>query len=610
MTLTLQAIAWTLIHFCWQAAAIAFFYRIAEWAVTRRGSQVRYLVSLSALLLMLGAAAATFAWELRTEDSYAHTFVLTTPATELSPAAKASPMKAEPGFLTSTPSEIPVPFVSVLRASIASPNILSWIDGLWILGVFALSLRSIGGWWVIHRLQSSATAQAPPVVLASFQRVSAALGLRRQALLRISTSIAGPITVGALRSIVLLPLSAATSLGPDEIEVVLAHELAHVRRADFFWNLLQTLAETLFFFHPAVWWISGRIRHERELCCDDLALQVCPNPVVYAHALYRLEQQRSRALHLAMALDGHQSPQTLRMRICRILGEPMTQMNYRPARPLSLTAACLTLLVLLMPVPHLLASLNPAQQPSPAPVVTPSPSPAQSDSLPGVVIATTNIVKPSPAPAVKVTVADRAIEFTQADAAGSQSEDKTSSSSPHSSYIDQMKAAGYDVDLDKLIAMKVQNVTPDYARSMASVGFGKPSADDLIACKIHQVTPEYIAQLKQQGFEVKSLHDAISYHIFQVTPEFAAGMKAAGFDKLTSKQILAMRVQGVTPDYAREIKKKFPDATAEDLVKTRIFRIDSAFIAEAEKHGFKNLSLEKLVQLRISGLLDDESVEP
>jgi hypothetical protein len=86
-------------------------------------------------------------------------------------------------------------------------------------------------------------------------------------------------------------------------------------------------------------------------------------------------------------------------------------------------------------------------------------------------------------------------------------------------------------------------------------------------------------------------------------------MKAAGFDHLTSEQLLALRVQGVTPEYAREITRQFPGATAEDLVKTRIFRIDADFIAMVKKHGFTGLSLEKLVQLRISGLFDDESVK-
>jgi hypothetical protein len=172
-----------------------------------------------------------------------------------------------------------------------------------------------------------------------------------------------------------------------------------------------------------------------------------------------------------------------------------------------------------------------------------------------------------------------------------------------------MKAAGYDVDLDKYIAMKVQGVTADYARSMSQLGFGKLSADDLIACKVQGVTAEYIAGLKQNGFEVKSIQDAISFHIFQVTPEFVASMKAAGFSGISSEQLLALRVQGITPEYARGIAQQFPGATADDLVKTRIFNIDAAFIALAKKHGFTDLSLDKLLKLRISGILDDNETK-
>jgi hypothetical protein len=144
---------------------------------------------------------------------------------------------------------------------------------------------------------------------------------------------------------------------------------------------------------------------------------------------------------------------------------------------------------------------------------------------------------------------------------------------------------------------------------MAQLGFGKLSADDLIACKVQGVTPEEITRMKQGGMEVKSIQDAISYRIFEVTPEFIASMKSAGFSGLSSQQLLSMRVQGVTPEYARSIAQQFPGATPEDLVKTRIFNIDAAFIASAKRHGFTDLSLDKLVKLRISGILDDESAK-
>ena len=599
MTVVPQAIAWTLIHFCWQAAAIAAAYRLLTVAIARRSSQARYLVALSALLLMIGSAIGTFAFEMRPEAT-AVSVADSTSSLRATIAADFQRSAVPSGLAANQPASAPLTLAAFLP----------WIDGLWLIGVFALSVRSLGGWWYLRRLRLASTIEAPDAVHSAFQRIAARFGLSRVITLRLSTSIDSPMTMGTLRAIVLLPLSAITLLGADELEVVLAHELAHVRRADFFWNILQTIAETLFFFHPVVWWLSARIRHERELCCDDLALQICPNPIVYAHALVHLEEHRSRHLRLAMALDGHQSHATLLTRIARILGEPMTRIPSPRFRPFSLAAACAGLLVLLVPVPHLLASLNPTPQTdfAPAIVVAPTIAAPVTASAIAPVIATEvaiHVAKPSPLLAVQASITP---EPTLAP--DPQSDDKAAPSpKPHSDYIDEMKAAGYDVDLDKLIAMKIQNVTPEYARAMAQAGFGKLSADDLVACKIQGVTPETIAEMKKQGLEIKSVNDAISFHIFQVTPEFVSGMKAAGFENLDSKQLLATRVQGVTPEYARQLKQKFPNVTADDLVRARIFHIDDAFIAQAAKHGFTNLPFDKLVQLRISGLLDDESAK-
>ncbi len=604
MTHTVEATAWTLIHFCWQAAVIAGAYRIVSAAFARRTSQTRYILALAALMAMLAAAVLTFAWQMRSTASHS-VFTATTSAVANALVSGDFPRTVAPGVAASSQTVTTGPQIAN-----ELPTLMGWIDTFWVVGVLALSMRGLGGWWIIHRLRVSATSQAPDAVRASFQRISNALGLRRSVLLRVSSAIASPMTVGTLRAIVLLPVSAITLLGPDELEVVLAHELAHVRRADFFWNLVQTLVETLFFFHPAVWWISGRVRHERELCCDDLALKVCPNPVVYASALFHLEEHRSRQMRLAMALDGHQSPQTLRMRIARILGETMPRNANGAVRPFSAAAVFAVLVVLLLPAPQVIAGLRP----SPNPVVDVALTQAARPSSHPAIVVTSHGAAPmprsAPSPAV-VIVAPEPRLIAQAQAQN-ESPAPPASAEPGSktTYIDRMKAAGYDVDLDKLIAMKIQNVTPEYARAMAQAGFGKPSADELIACKIHGVSPETIAEFKKQGLEVKSLQDAISYRIFQVTPEFVAGMKAAGFKDLSSEHLLALRVQGVTPEYARTIAQAYPGATVEDVVKTRIFKIDADFIAQAKKHGFSNLSLDKLVQLRISGLLDDESAKP
>ena len=165
----------------------------------------------------------------------------------------------------------------------------------------------------------------------------------------------------------ILPASALLALSPEQLEAVLAHELAHVRRADYLWNLIQTMVETLFFFHPAVWWLGGRLRQQRELCCDDVAVQSCADPLVYATALLRLEERRSQRLNLAMALDGHRPWSGLRLRIARILGETNGEKSPRELVPVPLAAICALCLLVLLPMPHLFAGLRKNVQAQTAP---------------------------------------------------------------------------------------------------------------------------------------------------------------------------------------------------------------------------------------------------
>ena len=174
-----------------------------------------------------------------------------------------------------------------------------------------------------------------------------------------------------------------------------------------------------------------------------------------------------------------------------------------------------------------------------------------------------------------------------------------------SDYISDMRAAGYDVDLDKLVKMKIHGVTPDYARSMAQLGFGKPTADELVSLKIFDVKPETVSQLKASGIAPTGFRDLISYQIFKVTPEFVAGMKDAGFDSIPAAKLRALRVQNVTPEFAKAARQQYPDVTLDQLIKLKIFNIDQAFIVSAKSHGFNQLTIDKLVKLRISGLLDD-----
>src|SRR5262249_31480014 len=154
------------------------------------------------------------------------------------------------------------------------------------------------------RLVTRSASPACEPWLSLARRLSLALGVRQAVRLLESTAIEVPAVLGLLRPVILLPASAVTGLTPAQLEMILAHELAHIRRHDFLVTLFQSAVETLLFYHPAVWWISRQVRIERENCCDDLAVAVCGTPLQYARALARLEELRAEALPLAVSANG------------------------------------------------------------------------------------------------------------------------------------------------------------------------------------------------------------------------------------------------------------------------------------------------------------------
>ncbi|MGA7525370.1 MAG: M56 family metallopeptidase [Acidobacteriaceae bacterium] len=665
-----QALGWTLVHFLWQGAAIALAYRVLDLALARRSANARYILALAALLAMFSVSLTTLAYE----------------EVSLHPAAFSdanadravwTPVSIAPVGNVTTPAESMHPATPFLV-----DRMLPFLDALWLAGVLFLTLRALGGWWVLRRLRLSPLHPAPHTLLLRLDVVRLQMGIRHFVELHLSSRIANPLTAGMLRPWILLPVAALTRLSPEQIEVVLSHELAHIRRHDYLWNILQTVVETIFFFHPAVWWISRRVREERELCCDDAALARCPDPSVYASALLRLEEERRNHLRLAMALDGHASRAGLRARILRILGD--SDPSPRSVRPLSLAGIAVAVAIFFCPMPQLFASFRsaPKADPSIAHTVATTTHAALHSALaphaalaqPAAALAQASQAKPSPAPpaasgstpqpapdpsdyidqmraagynvdidkyvAMKIQGITAAYARQMAQVIGSQltadnliaakvqgiTPDEAAAISKEvgssltignliamkvqaitPDYIAQMKAAGYDVPVNQLIAMKVQDITPEYAEAMAKVGFGKPSAGQLIALKVQGVTPDYAAKLRASGIEASSFNDLISDRIFQVTPEFVAQMKDAGFPDIPPHKLVALRVQGVTPEFARSVKAQFPDATLDDLVQMRVFHIDSAFIASAQRHGFAPLTIQKLVRLRISGVLDDAS---
>jgi hypothetical protein len=188
-------------------------------------------------------------------------------------------------------------------------------------------------------------------------------------------------------------------------------------------------------------------------------------------------------------------------------------------------------------------------------------------------------------------------------------EARGTASSKGMAYLDGMRDAGYPLDLnndlDLLVSMKSLGVTPEYAKSMGAAGLGKPTAHDLITLKSMGITPEYVAALKQSGIGPKDFHEVVTEKALGITPEYAAGMKQKGFGDLNVHELITLKAQGMTPEYAGWLKQQFPQATMDELRRAAVFHLDEKFMAEAKAHGFDGKSLDKLLRLKMSGLLDE-----
>ncbi len=284
-----QATGTALLAFLWQGAAIGVV-AIAAAVLSRRASpDTRYFLGCLALAALVVSPVITVARHLDDRS---------VPVRHENAAAIGS---AERGATIAS--------AEALRgiqhdASLLGDSQLSVVVLAWGVGVLVFGVHLLRGGILVRRLRRAAAPLAATNRLEVLHRLVGRLGLTTSVQLFESWSIEVPAVIGWLRPAIVVPMSALAGLSPSHFEAILAHELAHVRRRDYLVNIVQRVVETLLFYHPAVWWVSGWIRREREHCCDELAASVCGDRVGYARALRALEELRVHAPALAMGAGG------------------------------------------------------------------------------------------------------------------------------------------------------------------------------------------------------------------------------------------------------------------------------------------------------------------
>jgi len=315
MTPLAQAITSALLQFVWQGFAVSLIVWTVLFVLRNRAPQVRYGVCCVALFVMALLPVAT---AVASYDPFEH---------------------AQPG-----PAAVTLTIRAVWSGSVSSLTrwlnaSQPWVLRFWVLGVVFLSLRLS---WLGVRVSSlrRSGSTASPQITAIAVDLARRMGVTRTVRVLVSAIPDGPGLAGWVRPVILLPAAGVLNLTPEQLEAILAHEIAHMRRYDDVVNIAQSVAETLLFYHPAVWWVSNRIRQERELCCDDLAVRTCGDAMCYARALTALEKLRIGSPQVVLgALGMGDAP--LEYRIRRIVGASAG--DYRSSRLPGMMALLLAL---------------------------------------------------------------------------------------------------------------------------------------------------------------------------------------------------------------------------------------------------------------------------
>ena len=484
-----QALGWALLHFLWQGALAALLLAACNLTLRQASARTRYAVSCVFLILLLALPVLTFSASLVrapvTPAASAHSLLSTPPATPIAAAA--------PAPVSLTPAVAPF---------------LPWIVALWIAGVILLSMRWIGAFAYLHRLRRAATLPVPPEWERSLRDLMRRAAVSAPVRLSIHGAAQVPCVIGWLRPVILMPAASLAGLDWRALEALLAHELGHIRRHDYLVNLLQTIVDTLLFYHPAVWWVSRQVRNERENCCDDFAVQLCGGRLTYARALVDLERIRAAETAFSMSARGG----SLVNRIQRLLLPSMPERRGPAWFPALAGAAAIACILVALHAP--VRAERPAPQP---PAAQPQQSP---DFLTGIIAAGFH----------DLTV-DELIEL------------KIHGVTPE--FALAVKQAGFaNVTAQELIQMSIHGVDTDFMHAMKADGLKDLSVDDLIGLRIHGVTPDYIAALDRAGYHGLTADEYEQLRIHGVDAAFVGHLNESGIKNLSVEKLLRLKQSG------------------------------------------------------------------
>jgi beta-lactamase regulating signal transducer with metallopeptidase domain len=639
-----EAFGWMVLHSIWQSAAIAFLAAVAMILLRNQPAMLRYRVANAALLSILVAAVCTFIYYYVPTGAPA--------AMEMNSIAPASNTTMLPNgnqFVE------PIAEQSSLLSSKTwqdyfSPH-LPLIVLLWFVGMSVFLLRLMGNFAYVSYLKKHLCFSVESYWEEVLQGLMQRAGVWRSIQLMESALVQTPLLVGYLKPVILFPVGMINRLDPHEVEAILAHELAHILHHDYLLNLLQSIVEAMFYFNPAVWWLSDKIRQEREIAADDAAIRLTGDSMAYAKTLVAVQElafERGMGA-AAFAFAGHRKGQ-LFQRIQHVL-QIKSPKNFNMEKMVGTLAVVLVLFGLgySQSKGNFAFGQNEAQM-----SVTGKPSTGvwQADLKGDEVCMTfsrrfdggswssSDCYAKTEFTALPM---GKEGEFTMTQAAGKMTftgkfegdegygkfsfvADKSFAdwvaqqgitgvdddamyqlffAKTDKAYVNSLKQAGYaKITSDNLVALSIHDVTIEkinsYNQLAEKLGDRKPNIDDVVALSIHDVTPQFAQQLESIGFKNLKMDDVMAYKIHEITPDFVKYCNDMGFKNLSPDDVMSFKIHEITTEYLGDLKSAgLTNLSADDVLAMKIHGVTPETVGRFKSMGFDNISQDEILSLQV-----------
>lgn len=566
------------------------------------------------------------------------TTVATSPHTVLASPARPHAMKAATPVARSRASQ---PAIALRRPKFnIRPTVAAIASITWLVVVLGILVRLLVSFFYLERLKRDAL----PLAIDSrhaLTRYDRAEKGARDVRVCVSSEIGVPVAVGIFDAMILLPSDLVHELDASDLDRVLLHELAHVRRSDDWVNLFERISQALFFFSPGIYWITRQMDLEREVACDDWVLEQSAENVPYARCLARIVEL-TRWPYAAPATPGvFVTRKSMSIRIERLLARGRDIRLRLTLVPTMLSITLIAAIVVaggfvsptiaytierrdtphgaqaqahrvarvhiatLPPTHEIAAATAPPAMVKSATIATPT-----TNATAGVKVETKvtakGVISKNAADSYSITrsyvASDSVSDSTTAPSSGPTSTSKALVADEN--YLDDLAALGYkNLTIEEVIELKSVGVDRAYIESLQRAGYQNLTPRELVQLKSVGVTGQYISAMHGAGLPDIDPRELVALKSLGVDPGYVGGLAAAGLTGLRARDLVELKSLGVDGTYVRSLSDNgYSHLTAREYVQLKSLGVDGDYIRKLASHGFAHLTVEQLIRYKSLGI--------